>query len=367
MFTIYKASAGSGKTFRLVGEYLKEVLKNGQNYKHILAVTFTNKATAEMKERVTNQLYKLSSGPEKSPYTALLIKETRMNAEEIKTRSKEALRNILHDYNRFSISTIDKFTQKVIKSFNRELGLSPGYTLELDNDTLLQEATDRLILKAGSDKELLRWMARLGEERIRANKSVNIRTQIIDLGQELFREKYQELFTGGNQELYNRKNLKAYRKELRKITDVFETVLKAKGEKGLQIITLNNLTIQDFSYGIKGVAAVFRKVVEGNFTFGKRILEATESPDKWVGRGHPRSDEIYTLSSAQLMPLLSEILEYYDANHTFYITAQRIIANLSTLGLLKDLQSEIDGLRHEKGILPIADSRISVVNRPYHN
>ena len=127
MLKVYKASAGSGKTFQLVVEYLKLILKNAYNYKHILAVTFTNKATNEMKSRILEQLYLLSNNQE-SDYLVILQKENDYSEKFIRNRTKLVLRSILHDYNRFSISTIDSFTQKVIKAFNRELGISPNYS-----------------------------------------------------------------------------------------------------------------------------------------------------------------------------------------------------------------------------------------------
>ncbi|MBN1822419.1 MAG: UvrD-helicase domain-containing protein [Prolixibacteraceae bacterium] len=358
MLTVYKASAGSGKTFRLVTEYLKLVLQNEFNYKNILAVTFTNKATAEMKERVVSQLYKMANNIEESNYTKVISEELKISRLEIQEKAKKALRNILHDYNRFSISTIDKFTQKVIKSFNRELGLTPGYTLELDNDMLLYEATDRLILNSATDKELLKWLTQLGEERIQNSKGVNIRDEIFKLGKELFSEKFQDFFTGDHQKFYDRNILKNYRKQLQKIIAVFEKEMKIKGEKGLNIIKSGQLDISDFSYGETGVAGAFIKVTKGNFEFGSRIKDGAGDPEKWVKKDHKRRNEIISLINAQLLPILIEILNYSEKNSQNYFTAKLISSNLYSLGVLSDLQKEMDLLRYEKGILPISDSNL---------
>jgi ATP-dependent helicase/nuclease subunit A len=157
MLTVYKASAGSGKTFQLVVEYLKLLLKNPQNYRHILAVTFTNKATNEMKTRILETLNELASN-QPSKYIAEIQKENQMPEALIRSNAKLVLKNILHDYNRFSISTIDSFTQRTIKAFNRELGISPNYRLELDSEMILAEATDRLLAKIDKDKKLLNWL-----------------------------------------------------------------------------------------------------------------------------------------------------------------------------------------------------------------
>ncbi len=356
MFTVYKASAGSGKTFRLVIEYLKQIIQNEKAYRHILAVTFTNKATAEMKERIVSQLYQISQKTEESPYTRIISAETGLNPEEIKIRAGKALRNILHDYNHFSISTIDKFTQKVIRSFNRELGLTPGYILELDNHMLLREATDRLILKAGNDKELLNWLTQLGKKRMQEDKSIQIHNAIFTLGEELFKENFQDSFMGVTQDLYNHQNLKDYRTELQKIIHSFEAVLKEKGKKGLQILKNNNLQPDDFKGKSRSVVHTFQKLIKANYTFGVTVERACTDVNEWITPNHPPS--LIPLVSEQLMPLLNESLATYNQGIMNYTTATLILDNLFTLGVLNDLQKELEALRREKGILPLSDANL---------
>ncbi|MFW6245972.1 MAG: UvrD-helicase domain-containing protein, partial [Tangfeifania sp.] len=213
MLKIYKASAGSGKTFQLVAEYLKLLLKNPFSYRHILAVTFTNKATNEMKSRVLGQLNKLAHN-ESSDYISLLQNETGLSETIIRKQSKQVLKNILHDYNRFSISTIDSFTQRIIKAFNREMGISPQFTLELDDDFLLEEAVDRLLSKVDNDKQLRKWLVEFSEEKITENRSQRIEDDIKSLGKELFKEKFQLFFPEGEQSVYTRENLLEFRKKL---------------------------------------------------------------------------------------------------------------------------------------------------------
>ena len=119
---IYKASAGSGKTFRLTGEYIKMLFSDESEYRHILAVTFTNKATDQMKQRILNELYLLSKTPEKSAYIDEIISYTNKDADAIADYSRSVLKRILHDYSAFNISTIDTFFQGVMRAFSRELG-----------------------------------------------------------------------------------------------------------------------------------------------------------------------------------------------------------------------------------------------------
>ncbi len=206
MLTIYKASAGSGKTFQLVVEYIRLLLANPTNYRHILAVTFTNKATNEMKSRILEQLNLLSNN-QPSDYLNHLIDDKTFTESFVRQRAKLVLKNILHDYNRFSVSTIDSFTQRVIKSFNRELGISPNFMLELDSEMILAEATDRLLAKIDTDKKLLKWLKDYSREQIEENNSQRIEENIKSLGKELFKEKFQVFMTGDEEKKYTRKNL----------------------------------------------------------------------------------------------------------------------------------------------------------------
>ncbi|MDN5296376.1 MAG: ATP-dependent helicase/nuclease subunit, partial [Bacteroidota bacterium] len=140
---IYKASAGSGKTHRLTGEYLRLLYGGENNYKHILAVTFTNKATDEMKSRIVKELHHLATN-QKSGYLDDLMNEFEMDETSVRRKAKNLLETILHDYSAFSVSTIDRFFQQTVRAFTREIGLAGNYNIELDQTTLLNEAIDLL-------------------------------------------------------------------------------------------------------------------------------------------------------------------------------------------------------------------------------
>ncbi|MBK6282728.1 MAG: UvrD-helicase domain-containing protein [Draconibacterium sp.] len=235
MLTVYKASAGSGKTFQLVVEYLKLLLKNPQNYRHILAVTFTNKATNEMKTRILETLNQLAGG-EESSYIAEIQKENNLSEENIRKNAKLVLKNILHDYNRFSISTIDSFTQRTIKAFNRELGISPNFRLELNSEMILAEATDRMLAKIDKDKKLLSWLQDFSKEKIEESYSQRIEENIKALGKELFKENFQLFFPDDSESVYSRENLIEFGTELQKIKTQFAHQLKTFEKEGFQLL-----------------------------------------------------------------------------------------------------------------------------------
>ena len=131
---VYKASAGSGKTFTLAVEYIKSLIRNPRAYRQILAVTFTNKATAEMKERILSQLYGIQIGdPDSDAYLKRIIAETGHSEDEIRTTAGIALGYMLHDYSRFRVETFVSFFQSVMRNLARELELSPNLNIELSS------------------------------------------------------------------------------------------------------------------------------------------------------------------------------------------------------------------------------------------
>ncbi|MCD6354586.1 MAG: UvrD-helicase domain-containing protein [Prolixibacteraceae bacterium] len=358
MIKIYKASAGSGKTFQLVAEYLLLMMKNPYNYKHVLAVTFTNKATNEMKSRILEQLY-LLAGNKSSDYLSDFQKKLSLPEAVIRKKARQVLKNILHDYNRFSISTIDSFTQRVIKAFNRELGISPQFNLELDNTLLLEEAVDRLLAKIDEDKKLLGWLIGFSNERIRENRSQRIEDDIKSLGQEFFKEKFQLFFPENGASVYTRENLEAFRKKMGEIIGTFESFLKIKGTEALSIIESNGLSTGDFWYKLTGVAGYFQSLSDGKIKEpGRRVKEAAENTDKWCSKNSEKLQQIKQLAESRLQPHLQKILSFIEKNGEQYYTALAVRKQLRILGILTDLKEELKLLAHEKGVLQLSDSNL---------
>ncbi|MBQ1865828.1 MAG: UvrD-helicase domain-containing protein, partial [Bacteroidales bacterium] len=147
MIKVLKASAGSGKTYALAKEYIRLLLtsKEPSAYRHILAVTFTNKSTDEMKRRILKELYTLSTKPSASPYHADFVPVLLPDDAALRKRASEQLNAILHDYSAFSVSTIDKFFQQTLRAFSREIGQFAFYQVDLDKEALIQESVDSVL------------------------------------------------------------------------------------------------------------------------------------------------------------------------------------------------------------------------------
>jgi ATP-dependent helicase/nuclease subunit A len=189
-FSVYRSSAGSGKTRTLAKAYLRLALKYRNDYfKHILAVTFTNKASQEMKDRILQYLDDFAQGRD-NELAKELQKELAMDAQTFQQHSQEAQSLLLHQYDSFAISTIDAFFQKVIRSFIREAGITGDYRLEVDQDAVLEEVIDNLIDELGENKELTDWVVDFAKENLENERSWDVRYSLIDFAREIFREEF---------------------------------------------------------------------------------------------------------------------------------------------------------------------------------
>ena len=177
---VYKASAGSGKTFTLAVQYIRQLIEDPYSYRRILAVTFTNKATTEMKERILSQLYGIATSLKSSDgYLKEIMKTSTKSVDEIRRDANIALKNIVHDYSRFRIETIDSFFQSVMRNLARELELGANMTIELNNGDVLSDAVDSMIEKLDRMSPTLYWLLEYIEERIADDKRWRFRSQYL--------------------------------------------------------------------------------------------------------------------------------------------------------------------------------------------
>ena len=192
-FAIYDASAGSGKTYALVKEYLKIILtsKKDDAYRNILAITFTNKAVHEMKSRIVGSLSEFVKEEPSSKAEVLmmdLVTETKLPREKIKTKSKQIIKHIIHNYAAFDISTIDKFTHKVIRAFAHDLNLPMTFEVSLDSENLLTEAVDAIIDQVGEEDMLTNLLVDFTMEKTDDDKSWDISREIFETGRLILNE-----------------------------------------------------------------------------------------------------------------------------------------------------------------------------------
>jgi ATP-dependent exoDNAse (exonuclease V) beta subunit len=352
---ILKASAGSGKTFNLVAEYIKLLVENPYNYRYILAVTFTNKATAEMKERVVRDLFKLANG-ENDVLLNILAGQTHLPFQKIADNARLALSNILHDYDRFSVSTIDSFFQRVLRSFARETGLYGTYEVELDYDAVLNEAADRLLISVEDDEDLRIWLTEMSEDQLSEGKNWSIKEKILELGKELQKEAYQQymLSSAASDENENdmRKHISALKNELIKTRKWFEKEICELGKSAVSLIENHGLQLYDFKYKKASFANLFYKLNDykgGEISVGKRFLGAIDDVDTWGKKND--IDKMQSLYNDGLNELMHRILDFLEKNYPLYVTAYEIYKHIFSLGVLSVLLSKIREIGRENNSL----------------
>ena len=337
--TIYSASAGSGKTYKLTAIYLADLFKSRYNYRKILAVTFTNKATAEMKSRILEHLHKLSVG-ENSDYLAGLVKITSRNEDWIREEAKEILNSILHDYSRFSVSTIDSFFQKILRAFVREVGLKSGFSIELDHSTILSAAIDEMIASAASDNQLKNWLINYALVNIEEEKSWNLKESITRLSEELFKEKFKVLSYEERSKLEDKKFLLEYITRIRMVSQSFEKKLVELGKKADKIYSEFELSEELFYRKGMGVPGFIRSLVSGN-------VKSPNSYVREIDNEHPRwstgsmTPNLENAISNGLDKVLIEAIHYYDDNIVDYLSALSVLSNIYALGILSDVLHKV--------------------------
>ncbi len=358
---IYKASAGSGKTFKLTEEYLKLVFANPYAFKQILAVTFTNKATAEMKSRILQELYLLSNSDisntniKQSGHKDTLSNFFNLSDIEISKKARTILNNILHDYSKFSVNTIDKFFQQILRSFTKEIGIQPGYQIELNNDDILSKSIDELMHEIGDNKQLQEWLIKYSESKINEGKNWDFNRDLKSLGKQIFTEKYkeqnQDFIEKSDKDLFNK-----YLSTLNSIKYKFEEKLIKIGEEAIEYIFSNNLDISDFLSGKAGVINYFYKLSNKKFeTPGKRVYDALGSVEKWYKKSSPKKEEITNAVNNKLLDLLKDAVNYFNNENINYNTATAILSNFYTLGILKDINRKIKEYSKLNNIFLLSD------------
>ncbi len=353
-FLIYKSSAGSGKTFTLAREYLKLALRSPFYFRYILAVTFMNKAAEEMKSRILEYLKALSEG--EHDLFEELRDHLKFSDEQLKERAGEVLRNILHNYSSFAITTIDTFFNQVIRSFTREVGLHGGYEIELDTDLVLTRVVEDLLEDADKNETLRNWLIDFARERLFEGKSYEFRAEIGNLAKELFTEQYKTIEPGLLPIQTDRSVLTNLNQRLNQVIFSFKNELASIGEEALEFLQQNNTDPSDFSGKSRSVAYQFVKWKNGDLKEPTATaVKATEDIAKWVAKSAPNRNFLEQLVTETLMPLLARGVAYYQQNQVLFNTAQEVRRYLYTFGILTDLTEKIKAYREEHETILISD------------
>lgn len=357
---IFNASAGSGKTYTLVQEYLRIVLhsSNPHKFKHILAMTFTNKAANEMKERILEGLIRLSKPEhEKNEQDLAFLTATSKNLKiapkVIEKRATDIRNNILHNYGAFSVMTIDKFTHKIIRTFAKDLNLSIDFDVELDVKKLRKQITDMLFDQIGRNKDLTKLMLHYAESNLEEDKSWNFSKQLFDFSNEIFQEGAINAIQKIKQ--FSSEDFIKIRADLMQDQNKFMAVLKRNGQEAMDLIKSKGLDANDFQGKLtKSIYSFFAKNAIGD------IKLPTDTNIKYVKEGKwGHKDSPYKSVVDDIAPLLeqyyNQIIALFESDLKEYKINKEILKNLNNISLLNHLGTILEKTKADNNILLISD------------
>ena len=354
---VYKASAGSGKTFTLAVQYIRQLIEDPYSYRRILAVTFTNKATTEMKERILSQLYGIATSLKSSDgYLKEIMKTSDKSVDEIRTAANTALKNIIHDYSRFRIETIDSFFQSVMRTLARELELGANMTIELNNGDVLSDAVDSMIEKLDRMSPTLYWLLEYIEERIADDKRWNVSSEIKGFGRNIFDEAYIEKGVALREKLKDSKFIPQYRKKLQEKRESILDTMKGFNEHFQEILNANGLTPADLKNGARGIGSYFNKIASGKLSNDVRnatVEKCLEGAENWTTKTSPYKSTIVSLADQVLIQVLNDAESTRMSSNKVLNSCDMSLRYLNNLQLLMRIDSEVreQNLSHNRFLL----------------
>lgn len=369
-FTVYKSSAGSGKTYTLVREYLKLVLPDPVKFNRILAITFTNKAAAEMKDRILKSLMEFALGDTSSDpdLTQKKLKEisneTGLARDLVIKNAGHVLRNILHDYSDFAVSTIDSFVHRVVRSFAFDLRIPLNFEVEMDAKSLIAKMVDILISRAGTDDKLTQTLVNFIRTKTLDEKSWNIERDLGKVAEHLMNEdalpfitRLKDLTIADFEEI----NL-----QLNRLIYSFEEKITGLAAQAMKLINSKGLSHSSFYYGTTGISRFFENILLGSFSGlhpNTRVM-ATVYEGKWYG-GKASAAEIAAIDEirGELEALFHEIEKVTAELNGDYVTAREIRTHIYPLAVLGEIEKILADYKTENDLILISEfnSRISAI------
>jgi ATP-dependent exoDNAse (exonuclease V) beta subunit len=357
-FKVFRSSAGSGKTYQLALEFLKIALEKPDYFNRILAVTFTNKATNEMKARIIDFLFDLSNKKADESLINTLSEALNLNQIQLVERARMTLQMLLHSYSNFSVSTIDSFFQRVISAFSRDLGIQGGYDLEFDLDKVKDVITDRLFIKLDQDPELKKWLVRFALSKIESSKSWDIRYDIRQLSGQIFYESFSSHYKALSDKISDTSQLSDMLHDIKTERKKILSVIKKYGRDGLDRIAEHGLEVSDFFQGERGPAGFYSKMAEGvlninlSSTYLKNSLETLEA---WFSK---KSSKQEVITSALQDGLFDHYVEAYNSYAQEIIkdnTYNEVQKYFFYIGILKHLIEGVKEYRNLNDVVLISD------------
>ena len=362
MLKIMKASAGSGKTYSLARTYINLLLKNDDRYayRHILAVTFTNKATDEMKSRILKELHVMATNPSGSSYLKDFVPSLFASEELMQKKAQTVLHDILHDYSAFAVSTIDRFFQQTLKAFSREIGQFASYQVELDKDSLVAESVDRILDSlTESSGGLLSWLTDNVLEQIEQGGRYSMDANLLNMAMRLKSSQRQEAVEKAGideDQTYSKDNLNRIRTSCRQIIADFRKEVKDRAKRALEILETAGVDPADSNRGFLSSLYIYAELKENEqFDAPKdTFFSRAADPDQWFAKS--KVGKYMPLVYPFLEAPLEDFCSLWGKEYAVYNTACILDGQIYGLGVAGELRRTFSELMKEKNVLCIEDS-----------
>lgn len=344
--TVYRASAGAGKTFRLVVEYIKLLMLRPDEYKHILAVTFTKKATQEMKMRILSQLYGLREGLSSSnDYLKKITEETHISEEEVRKNAKVALEMILNDFGNFRIETIDSFFQSVLRNMTRELDISTNMRVELNGGQIKDKAIDAMIDELEPSDHLFERVIRFAEEKMEEGNSWDVVKNMKEFGKNIFTNFYQCHADEYNEQLKKYPDLfNNYKSSLKAIISAAETDIVNAAMELKKLIEGRGWDISIFfRSNASGLGKLYDYIGNGDYmTTPATLFAYQQGADNWLTSNYKKKNGTPDEIGSVFMPALNDFIALQTKNAIIIKTCNEILKNLNNIELLGAIENAVN-------------------------
>lgn len=370
MIEIIKASAGSGKTFTLAKKYIKLLLETQDRYayRHILAVTFTNKATEEMKSRILKELHILATEPAKSDYYKEFVPAQYKSDDLLQEAARTVLCNILHDYGAFAVSTIDRFFQQTLKAFSREIGQFASYQVELDKNSLIKESVDRVLDSMtgdAKDEKKLDWLTRNTMSMLEKGEGYKQDFALMNVALRLKKEEHRILIEKEGLDenvIYSEAELKRLSDGCDVVCDAYLKELTAAAQKVKDAFAAAGLDPYDTSHHF--VSNVVNKYLPLKDPADIPLPTDTymtkkDNPELWYAR---KNAGLAKQVTQQIIDAMNELPDMFGLKLKVYNTARLLRSQVYGFGIANELHREFEALLKEKNVLSIDDTNTILKN-----
>ena len=362
--TVYKASAGSGKTFTLAREYMTLVIDNPYAYRTILAVTFTNKATEEMKLRILGQLYGIAHHlPESDQYLNQIHEALpHLSESQIRKNAEAALRLLIHNYNYFHVQTIDTFFQSVLRNLARELDLTANLRIGLNDYQVEQQAVDELIESLEDTDKLLFWIMEYIKENIADDKGWNVIGQIKSFGEHIFRDYYKENANKLSERMAEDGFFEGFKEKMKNIKKKAKEQFDEIAASFFDALEEGGYSADDLSGKTRGIWSYFNKIKNGKYSdddlLNLTFTKCMESPDNWVKKADVKNHtDLYQQVSSVLYPILQFSEQHRPTLVKMYKSADLTVKHLNQLRLLGSIDKKVRTMNQEANRFLLSDTQ----------